>query len=208
MGLQGGMRIYAPSRMQSVKDLPAETRLKFRCEGGLRCRLGREGPVWPPRQAARPPGGVLAAVPPARPPPDARCRCGLRSLCVRRQPGQNTTEELLLGDLRSKLEEKERKHLLKTQSANFVGALSQACGALRAPAAAACGLLPLDARQQVEARSLACSPAAQPLGAPRLAPCRGARRGPAVTRDSSGASSRRRGRRGAAHAGAQGSGCR
>lgn len=59
------MRIYAPSRMQSVKDLPGQTTLKFR------------------------------------------------------QPGQNTSEELLQGDLRSKLEEKERKHYLKTKSANF-----------------------------------------------------------------------------------------
>lgn len=25
------MRIYAPSRMQSVKDLPGQTKLKFRC---------------------------------------------------------------------------------------------------------------------------------------------------------------------------------
>lgn len=61
------MRIYAPSRMQSVKDLPGQTTLKFR------------------------------------------------------QPGQNTSEELLQGDLRSKLEEKERKHYLKTKSANFEG---------------------------------------------------------------------------------------
>lgn len=62
---QGGMRIYAPSRMQSVKDLPGQTKLKFR------------------------------------------------------QPGQNTVEDLEHGDLRSKLEEKERKHYLKTKSTNF-----------------------------------------------------------------------------------------
>ncbi len=28
------MRIYAPSRMQSVKDLPGQTKLKFRCAAG------------------------------------------------------------------------------------------------------------------------------------------------------------------------------
>ncbi|PSC70203.1 Cwf15 Cwc15 cell cycle control [Micractinium conductrix] len=63
---QGGMRIYAPSRMQSKLDVPGQTTLKFR------------------------------------------------------QPGQNTTDDLsAAGDLRSKLEEKERKHYLKTKSTNF-----------------------------------------------------------------------------------------
>lgn len=28
---QGGVRVYAPSRMQSVKDMPGQTQLKFRC---------------------------------------------------------------------------------------------------------------------------------------------------------------------------------
>lgn len=32
---QGGMRVYAPSRMQSVKDLPGQTKLKFRCGAEL-----------------------------------------------------------------------------------------------------------------------------------------------------------------------------
>lgn len=62
---QGGMRIYAPSRMQSKLDVAAQTKLKFR------------------------------------------------------QPGQNTAEDLAEGDLRTKLEEKERKHYLKTKSHNF-----------------------------------------------------------------------------------------
>lgn len=59
------MRIYAPSKQQSVKDLPGHTKLKFR------------------------------------------------------QPGQNTADELAAGDMRSKLEEKERKHYLQTKSHNF-----------------------------------------------------------------------------------------
>lgn len=32
------MRIYAPSRMQSAKDMPGQTQLKFRC-GGTRAGL-------------------------------------------------------------------------------------------------------------------------------------------------------------------------
>lgn len=31
---QGGMRIFAPSQQQSVKDLPSQTKLKFRCHAG------------------------------------------------------------------------------------------------------------------------------------------------------------------------------
>jgi hypothetical protein len=63
------MRIYAPSRMQSVKDLPAETRLKFRCEGDLGCRLGPGGPGVAAQagrsRATRRGAGSGAARPPA-----------------------------------------------------------------------------------------------------------------------------------------------
>lgn len=38
---------------------------------------------------------------------------------VCRQPGQNSAEDLEKDDLRAKLEEKERKHYLKTKSTNF-----------------------------------------------------------------------------------------
>jgi hypothetical protein len=38
---------------------------------------------------------------------------------VCRQPGQNSVEDLQKDDLRAKLEEKERKHYLKTKSTNF-----------------------------------------------------------------------------------------
>lgn len=51
-----------------------------------------------------------------------------------RQPGQNTEDELRAGDMRSKLEEKERKHFLKTKSTNFEGGhccrCSHACNLL------------------------------------------------------------------------------
>ncbi|PRW34012.1 Xylulokinase [Chlorella sorokiniana] len=80
---QGGMRIYAPSRMQSVKDLPGQTKLKFR------------------------------------------------------QPGQNTEDELRAGDMRSKLEEKERKHFLKTKSTNFEEEREEDLRLLESAAAAA-----------------------------------------------------------------------
>lgn len=37
---QGGMRIFAPSQQQSVKDLPSQTRLKFRCHDAVVWRAG------------------------------------------------------------------------------------------------------------------------------------------------------------------------
>lgn len=77
------MRIYAPSRMQSVKDLPGQTKLKFR------------------------------------------------------QPGQNTEDELRAGDMRSTLEEKERKHFLKTKSTNFEEEREEDLRLLESAAAAA-----------------------------------------------------------------------
>lgn len=104
------MRIYAPSRMQSVKDMPGQTKLKFRCV---------------PASSQQPaPAALLPALPACR---RARPLLGARTAPVCRQPGQNTAEDLAAGDLRSKLEEKERKHYLKTKSTNFEG--GPACGA-------------------------------------------------------------------------------
>lgn len=97
------MRIYAPIKQQSVKDLPGHTKLKFRCEQRVdgQCRLA-----------------VL---------PAAAATCCRLPICASlllpccRQPGQNTVDELAAGDMRSKLEEKERKHYLQTKSHNFEG---------------------------------------------------------------------------------------
>ena len=61
---QGGMRIYAPSRMQSVKDMPAMTKMKFRCGGGggggERAGTGR-GVAWRAAAAAGSGGGRVVS---------------------------------------------------------------------------------------------------------------------------------------------------
>ena len=64
---QGGMRHYAPSKMQSVKDIAGFTKMKYRKEG------------------------------------------------------QNSLEEIKGRDLKSVLEEKERKHFLKASKEEFLG---------------------------------------------------------------------------------------
>lgn len=99
-----------------------------------------------------------------------------------RQPGQNTEEELRAGaSLRSKLEEKERKHYLKTKSANFEGGQRADCrvldaGSCLSRAGAAAGWA-------ASAPSLLLTPPRLPLPLPHpLHPCRGARRRPAATR--------------------------
>ena len=61
------MRFFAPSKMQSVKDMPGQTHLKFR------------------------------------------------------QDGQGSVAELRRKDLLSELQEKERKHFLKTKPSQFEG---------------------------------------------------------------------------------------
>lgn len=136
------MRIYAPSRMQSVKDLPGQTKLKFRCAAVLftavaTAVLGR---------------GVR------RQTDQATCSATCR------QPGQNTVEDLEQGDLRSKLEEKERKHYLKTKSTNFEGAF---CGAFSNHPA-------LPPKEPVACLLPAPFPP-QPALCQTLSPCRGTR---------------------------------
>ena len=160
------MRIYAPSRMQSVKDMPAMTKMKFRCGGGATER--GQGAAWrgvllpllvlEGAASCRPDRlrwWLSSPVPRAgswSPPPSHPCtRCCVAAdaclptarsrhsallgparcvplplpVCPRRQPGQNTEEDLRRSGgvdlLRSKLEEKERKHFLKTKSTNFEG---------------------------------------------------------------------------------------
>ena len=173
------MRIYAPSRMQSVKDLPGQTKLKFRCGlrqagGACRRRVTACGPPTCPRPQAKPAVAAVAA------PKDAFAAAALPSSCRPwtpcpaaqpyhtahaslcfslwhcRQPGQHTEEELRAGDLRSQLEEKERKHRLKTKSANFEGGWRG--GAVRVARAAVCGaqLLVLERACVVRAVPHAC----------------------------------------------------
>ena len=72
------MRIYAPSRMQSVKDLPAETRLKFRCSGALGVQNGAQRARLAAQAGSTATRRVLAAVPPSRPPAAERHRAFVR----------------------------------------------------------------------------------------------------------------------------------
>lgn len=237
------MRIYAPSRMQSVKDLPGQTKLKFRCAcvpaAKLVARLHTCCRPWlcllqrgscAVAQRPAPPLDAGRSSPAGRPLAMSRAE-PLRSLgadalpasCLplfspaSRQPGQNTEDDLRSGDLRSKLEEKERKHFLKTKSTNFEGAGRHVGGRRRClllprPAlAGSCASARSGCRPQQRIPAVLARSAFQLIRFhpnPMHAGSRGARGRPAATRVSGGSGRGRRRRSSATHAGAQSGGCR
>ncbi len=126
---QGGARIYAPSKQQSVHNMPAHTKLKFRCawqnsscSGVLPSKLTLHwvcaGPFF---------SQVLQFVDLQHFQLDLTSEsiaasgfcAGFCGVC--RQEGQAAPSELKKKDLRAQIEERERMHFAKARGVNFEG---------------------------------------------------------------------------------------